>query len=68
MGEFLWLIIFGLFGYYYFKKKQIRRVQKKVNHNKCAYCGVWLKKQPGTHGVVYATTCSRCGRVQPWGS
>lgn len=62
----VWLIVIVVWVVVWYKKREVRSGQKAVFHNKCAYCGSRLKKTPGTSRLIYALTCARCGRVQPW--
>lgn len=46
--------------------------QRSAGHNRCAFCrsrlrflGIGKAGQQGAD-AGFATTCSRCGRVQPW--
>lgn len=58
------IVVIVLVGLGIFAGQVSRGVQKAKQHHRCAYCRAKLKKAAGR--MEYATTCSKCGRDQPW--
>jgi predicted RNA-binding Zn-ribbon protein involved in translation (DUF1610 family) len=61
---FVWLIVIavGLMVLTALLNSMNKSIQKIKGHNRCVACKSRLKAANG----VYATTCRKCGKVQPW--
>lgn len=58
------IVVCAVVFVFYVVRKTGRTKEKMRHRDRCAFCRARLKKTVDRMG--YATTCSRCGRTQPW--